>query len=188
MQIMYATLADGSNSDNYTTTGMQMEALVTTGSTLGNTYATPAQMMAQVTTSPELESAINLLVATYQALLQHMAAMSFHEQPSLQGHTFPMPQTTLFHVPPIKQLTISGMNNYNIGGFNQGQGSLSAGGRGCGWGCRGCNCMLFADHMAVHSSGFQGGSGAQPMFMQVGRFKNFNVQCMNPPHSNVTKK
>ncbi len=98
---MYATLADGSDSDDGTTTGMQTTTLVTTGSTLRNTYAMPVQATAQVTTSPELALAINLLAANQQALPQHIAVMSFHAQPSLEACMFPAPHTMLFHVLPI---------------------------------------------------------------------------------------
>jgi hypothetical protein len=111
-QNMYPMLAEGSNSDNDKTTNTQTAAVVTTGCTLGNTYATPVQVTAQVMTSPDPAAAINLLAANQQALLQHMAIMSFHAQPSLQVHTFPTPNTTLFHVLPIQQLTIPGTTNY----------------------------------------------------------------------------
>ncbi len=123
-QNMYATLAEGSDSNNDTTTNTQMSAVVTTGSTLGNTYATPSHTMADIMMSPDLVAVINLLAANQQALLQHMAVMSFHAQPSLQARTFPPPNNMLFHVPPIQQLTIPGMANYSVGGFNHGQGRL----------------------------------------------------------------
>jgi hypothetical protein len=188
MQNTYAMLANGGNLDNDTTTGTQTAALVTMGSMLGNTYATPAQEMAQVMTSPELVPVITSLAVNQQALLQHMAAMSFHAQPSLQACTFPAPDTTPFHVPPIQHLTIPGTTHYNAGGFNHGQGGQSAGDHGRGPGCHGHSCMPFADHMAACVGGLQGGSGVQPMFLQVGGFQNLNTQHMHPPHSNVTKK
>jgi hypothetical protein len=169
------------------TTSMQMAALVTMRSTLGSTYAMPAQATAQVTTSPELVLAINFLTANQKALSQHMAAMSFHAQPPFQACTFPAPHPTWFHMPPIQKLTIPGMTHYNAGGFNHGQGGWGVGGCGLGQGRGRLSCTPFANHMAARGVGFQGGSGAQPLFLQVGRFQNFNAQCMNPPHSNVTK-
>jgi hypothetical protein len=121
-QNMYATLADGSASDNEPTTNTQIAAVVTTGSTLGNTYAMPSQVTAQVTTSPDLAAAITLLEENQHALLQHMVAMSFHAQLSLQAHTFPMPNNTPFHMSPIQKLTIPDTTSYNAGGFNHGRG------------------------------------------------------------------
>jgi hypothetical protein len=119
-QNMHATLAEGSNSDNDMTTNMQMSVVVTTGSTLGNTYATPSHRIAHVMISPDLVVVINLLAANQQALLQHMAMMSFHAQPSLQACRFLAPNNMSFHVPPIQQLTIPATTNHSAGGFNQG--------------------------------------------------------------------
>jgi hypothetical protein len=90
-----------------------MAVSVTAGNTLGTTYATPALTM---TMNNNLPSAINLLAANQQAsyqhitpLLQQMAAMSFHAQPSLQAQVFPLSNTMPYNVPPIQQPSILGM-------------------------------------------------------------------------------
>jgi hypothetical protein len=101
---------------------------VTVGSTLGNTYATPAPT---VMTNNNLTLAINLLASNQQALYQHiaplsqhMAAMLFHEQPSLQARVFPSPNTRPFYVLPIQQLTILVTPQ---GGFSHGPPAFVAG-------------------------------------------------------------
>jgi hypothetical protein len=75
------------NSDNDTIVE-HTAASITSWSMLGNMYATPAPT---TPTNNDLTSAINFLAENQQALYQHIAplsqqvaAMLFHEQPSLQ--------------------------------------------------------------------------------------------------------
>jgi hypothetical protein len=140
-------------------------AAADTGSTLGNTY--------QATViPPELTAAINTIAANQQSLYQHiapllqqMAALSFHMQPTTQAC-----QPAL-HAPPIQHLAIPGPPAYggNHGVYQQGyqlgrDGGCSTGGRrnGCNNNRRGRGRTPFADHMAAQDLGYSGGTGASP--------------------------
>jgi hypothetical protein len=196
-QNLYNILANGNNNTNddaMTIMITQTAAAATMGSTLANTYATPVP----APTNLNLMLAINLLAANQQVLyqriaplLQHMAALSFNTQPLTLRLTFLVPHMTPFHVPPIQQLTISGLPPFNTRGFNHGHKGRNTEGRGQGGGFNwhGQGCTPFADHMAARGRGSQSGGGTPNMFPQASGFQNVNAQCMNSQyHSNVTKK
>jgi hypothetical protein len=108
----YALLAEGLDSDNDTTM-TQMAAAATVGSTLGNTYTTPAPPL---TMTDQLVLAMQSFAINLQAILQHMAAMTYQaNQPSLQPCGFPAPHATPFHMPPIQNLQIPAQGNFTPG-------------------------------------------------------------------------
>jgi hypothetical protein len=106
----YALLAEGLDSDDDTRV-TQTAAAATVGSTLGNTYATPAPPS---TMTDQLMLVMQLLTINQQAMLQQMAAMTYHaNQPSLQLRGFPAPHAMPFHMPPIQNLQILAQCNFN---------------------------------------------------------------------------